>query len=616
MPNPLQSSNRRILVIDDNRAIHEDFRKILGSTLHSGSALDESERALFGEGPAPAATLAFEIDSAFQGQEGLELIRRSLQEGRPYAMAFVDVRMPPGWDGIETIAHIWKDYADLQVVVCTAYSDYSWEDMVSKLGQSDRLVILKKPFDNVEVLQLANALTEKWRLYQEAKCKLEDLERMVRERTVALQMANTDLAAANQCLLDESQRARQLATAALVATKAKSEFLATMSHEIRTPMNGIIGMTDLLLDTELTEEQRDHAQTVKQSADALLGILNDILDFSKIEAGKISLERIDFDVRRTMDSIVSLLGDRARHKGLELAHSVAPEVPALLRGDPHRLRQVLLNLIGNALKFTEHGGVSIALTGESESPTSFSLHCAIRDTGIGLSAEAQQKLFEPFSQADASMTRRFGGTGLGLAICRKLIELMGGKIGVTSVEGKGSTFWFSVPLEQMATPESMHRPSAPVAPGRSGLVCNGNFRVLLVEDNRVNQKLALVQLSKLGCEVEAVGNGAEALTLRERGGFDLIFMDCHMPEMDGFEATRRIRAEEKAKSLPPVRIIAMTANAMQGDREECLQSGMDDYISKPVDAQALKALLHRNFPNRFLWREAMPAVSHGNAVDK
>lgn len=598
---PLQ--NHRILVIDDNRAIHDDFRKILTTSASQSHDLTEVETALFGETSTSLQLPTFEIDSAYQGQEGLDLIEKSLRENRPYAMAFVDVRMPPGWDGIETTGKIWEKYSDLQVVICTAYSDYSWEEMLRKLGYSDRLVILKKPFDNIEVLQLAISMTEKWRLYQQAKLRLDDLEKMVQERTLELKTANTDLASANQLLVTATEKAQKMAETALIASGAKSEFLANMSHEIRTPMNGVIGMINLLLDTNLSPAQREFAQTIKISADSLLLIINDILDFSKIEAGKMNLEKIDFDLHELIKSTVELMMVQAQDKGLKLAYNLKQGTYTHLIGDPTRLRQVLLNLLGNALKFTLQGEVFLQIAQTDETAEEVELFFSVHDTGIGMSAEAQKKIFQSFTQGDTSTTRKFGGTGLGLAICHKLIELMGGKIEVTSNLGKGSTFLFHLPFAKQNA-EASSDPIPGTANQASRLTQTTslsnfpkNMRILLAEDGKINQLVAMKVLEKLGCAVDIACNGLEAIKIWQEKKHHIILMDCHMPEMDGYETTRKIRELEAAQNLPPTQIIAMTASAMTGDREFCLAAGMNDYTTKPIDKHALQSALKKAVAN-------------------
>jgi two-component system, sensor histidine kinase and response regulator len=594
--NPLK--NHRILVIDDNRAIHDDFRKILVTSSNLPNDLAEDEEALFGQTPGKFQWPIFEIDSAYQGQEGLGLIEKSLRENQPYALAFVDVRMPPGWDGVETTCKIWEKYPDLQVVICTAYSDYSWEEMLRTLGYSDRMVILKKPFDNIEVLQLAIAMTEKWRLYQHAKLRLEDLERMVQERTLALEAANAELMSANLLLISGTELAQRMADTALAASDAKSGFLANMSHEIRTPMNGVIGMIDSLLATNLTVGQRQSAQTIQSSAYSLLLIINDILDFSKIEAGKMTFEKIDFDLREIIKNTIDLMATVAHGKGLGLTYSIQENTATNLVGDPTRLRQVLLNLLNNAIKFSEQGKVFLEIVQIKEIDHEVELSFLVHDTGIGMSEEDQTKLFRSFTQADKSTTRKYGGTGLGLAICRNLVELMGGTIEATSSLGKGSTFSFTLQFRKQDSAVAFHHaPSViPMLPHEARTTVTsvlGGHRILLAEDGKTNQMVAVQVLKRLGYTADIAFNGIAAVEAWRLNKYEIILMDCNMPEMDGYEATRRIRKLEAEQNLKPTQIIAMTASVTMADRELCIAAGMNDFTTKPVDQLALDAALKK-----------------------
>ena len=386
-------------------------------------------------------------------------------------------------------------------------------------------------------------------------------------------------------LVDRSVKATREAE---TATRQKSDFLATMSHEIRTPLNGIIGMTSVLLLRNLDPADRDCVETIRSSGEALLAIVNDILDFSKIEAGHLQIECAEFDLHKAIREAMQIVQNAAARKSVRLNAAIDSAVPALIRGDIVRLRQILLNLLSNAIKFTAAGSIEIKVELASFTQNEYEVRFAVSDHGIGMTADQQAKLFQPFSQAEASTARQFGGTGLGLAISKRLTELMGGRIGVQSRVGEGSTFWFTVKLLSLGEARPAQASSAvpPVVESNPA-----HARLLLVEDNNINQKVALAMLKNLGYRADVARNGAEAVKAVASKQYDLVLMDCLMPEMDGFEATRCIRGQgQHCAELP---IIAMTASAFAEDRNACLAAGMTDYLSKPVREAELRNKLER-----------------------
>ncbi len=581
MNNQVFNKSYRILVIDDNRAIHEDFRKILCPPSADTTALGEAEAKLFDEPTRVRQSAVFEIDSAYQGEEGLERVRQSLQSGRPYAMAIVDVRMPPGWDGIETTQKLWEVDADLQVVICTAYSDYSWDEIIAKLGNSDRLLFLKKPFDTVEILQLANALTEKWRLIRQVRNQMADLERSVRDRTQESQVTNERLLVEIAEHRESEQRLQhvlkelrdtQQCVIQQERLRALGGMASGMAHDFNNALVGILGLSELLLHhpENLDDKQKTkrYVEMINTSAKDAGEIVNRLREFYRHRKGREVFGKVDLN--QLVEDAISLTQPmwktQAEAKNISITLQKDLQNVPPIAGDAGELREVLTNLIFNAVEAMPRGGTIVIRTHGDDSQVTLE----VSDTGTGMTDEVRQRCLEPFFT-----TKGAHGTGLGLSMVYGIVQRHQGTIDIKSEVGKGSTFIIRIP-RQLAKPQSV----LPAQP----LKALEHLRVLVVDDEAMVRNIISEYLKIDGHAVEVADGGRDGVEKFHKGQFDLVVVDRAMPDMNGDQVATAIRSVD-----PNVPVVMLTGfGAMMRDANE-RPAAVDLIVGKPVTIDGLRA---------------------------